>query len=375
MYIHQYLLDILQKETTTNKVLVIYGPRQIGKTTLLNKLLESKSNYLLVNGEDIDVQHYLSSQSITQLKSFVGDHKLLVIDEAQKIPKIGLNLKLIVDHIPNIQIIATGSSAFDLSNELGEPLTGRKKTFRLFPLSQIELGHQETVTQTRSRLTERLIYGSYPEAILTKNPNDKQSYLNELVSDYLFRDILEIESIRKSKKLIQILQMLAFQIGQPVSLSEIGQKLALNKSTIDRYIDLLEKCFILISVQGYGRNLRKSITKKSKYYFYDLGVRNAVINQFNPPEIRNDIGQLWENYIITERIKKQSYQKIFANNYYWRTYSQQEIDWIEEIDGQPHAYEIKWKATRASVPHEWRQSYPDATFSLIHSENYLEFIA
>lgn len=374
MYIHQYLLDILGKITTQGKALIIYGPRQIGKTTLLHKLLEKKQNYLLVSGEDINVQHFLSSQSIETLKSFIGDKKLLVIDEAQKVPRIGLNLKLLVDHVPEIQIIATGSSAFDLANHLGEPLTGRKLTFRMFPLSQIELGVLENPAQTRAHLEERLIYGSYPEIILSKDNQSRKDYLHELVTSYLYKDILEIEGVRKSNKISKILQLLAFQIGKEVSLSELGQQVGLNKITIDRYLDLLEKTFIIIRVPSFSRNLRKEISKGAHYYFYDVGVRNAIINQFNPLSLRNDVGELWENYILMERIKKQEYYKIYSNNYFWRTYTQQEIDWIEEREGELYGYEIKWRANKLKEPSEWRKAYPNAHFEVINQDNYLSFI-
>jgi predicted AAA+ superfamily ATPase len=374
-YIHQHLLDILLKIREPGKVLVIFGPRQIGKSTLLFHFLKSKTDYLMVSGDDINVQSYLSSQSIEQLRSFVGRHKWLIIDEAQRIKNIGLNLKLLVDHIPGLQIIVTGSSAFDLANRVGEPLTGRKLTFKLFPLSQIELSAIETSAETKANLADRLIYGSYPEVILQKDQQARKFYLRELVSSYLYKDILELDGIRKSEKLTKLLQLLAFQIGKDVSTSELGQQLSLNKGTVERYIDLLEKSFVLISLHGFSRNLRKEISKKSRYYFYDLGVRNAIISQFNAIETRNDTGQLWENYLVIERLKKQSYHSIFSNNYFWRTYSGQEIDWVEERDGKLFAFEFKWNAkANVKTPPIWQKEYPDAHFTVIHPENYLKFI-
>ena len=374
MYVHQHLLDELNTRHEVNKVFVIYGPRRTGKTTLLEKYLESQENYLLVNGEDIHVQHELSSQSIEQLKRFVGKHKLLVIDEAQKVPNIGLNLKLLVDHCKGLRIIATGSSAFDLAHHLGEPLTGRKITLKMFPLSQMELSHLETPAQTRANLETRLIYGSYPEAILIDDQQKREDYLRELVSSYLYKDILELEGIRKSNKIIKLLQLLAFQLGKDVSENELAQQLGINKATVARYLDLLEKSFVLVNVRAFSRNLRKEIAKKSRYYFYDLGVRNAIINQFNPLDLRNDVGELWENYIIMERLKKQSYTHLHSNNYFWRTYSQQEIDWIEERGGVLYGYEVKWRTQHAKAPSEWKSAYPEAEFHTIHRENYLEFI-
>lgn len=375
MYIHQHLLDTLHQVVVPNKVVIIYGPRRTGKTTLLTEFLKTEENYLLVSGEDLDAQYYLSSQSIEKLKSFVGQRSLLVIDEAQVIPQIGLNLKLIVDHCSGIKVIATGSSAFDLANSLGEPLTGRKHTLRMFPLSQMEIGTIETQPQTKSNLESRLIYGSYPEVVLNQSIHNKQRYLNELISDYLYKDILALDGIKKSKKMTQILQLLAFQIGKEVSLSEIGRQVGLNKDTIERYIELLEKCFVLVRLSGFNRNLRKEIAKQSRYYFYDVGVRNAIINQFNPLALRNDIGELWENYIIMERLKKQAYQGLFSNNYFWRTYDQQEIDWVEERQGELYAYEIKWNsAVKVKEPPAWRTGYPNSHFTLINRDNYLEFI-
>lgn len=270
--------------------------------------------------------------------------------------------------------IATGSSSFDLQNEVGEPLTGRKKVYHLYPLSQIELSNIENITQTKAKLEERLIYGSYPEVIQLDDMHDKQAYLHDLITSYLLKDILKIDGIRKSKKIIQILQMLAFQIGKDVSVSEIGQQVGLNKGTVEKYLDLLEKSFILYNINAFSRNLRNEITSKSRYHFYDVGVRNALINQFNPLSFRNDVGDLWENYLVMERLKKQEYRRIQSHNYFWRTYSQQEIDWIEDINGELQAYEFKWKPQPCSVPSEWQKAYPNAKFTVIHSESYLEFI-
>ena len=374
MYIHQYLLDTLEQQVTPKKVVVIYGPRQIGKTTLLTKFLEKKSNYLLVSGEDIDIQHYLSSQSIVKLGTFVGSNHLLIIDEAQKIPNIGLNLKLLVDHFPQLSIIATGSSSFDLANQIGEPLTGRKKTLKMYPLSQIELGQIENPATTRAHLEERLIYGSYPEVVLMQNDQARKIYLQEIVSSYLYKDILELDGVRKSNQLIKLLQLLAFQIGKEVSITELGKRLGLNKGTVEHYLDLLEKAFVLVRLSGFSRNLRKEISKRDRYYFYDVGVRNAIINQFNNISLRNDVGELWENYLIIERLKKQEYKKILSNNYYWRTYNQDEIDWVEDRDGILHGYEIKWKAVSVKQPPAWQRIYPQAQFTVINQDNYLNFI-
>lgn len=375
MYIPQYLVATLQKEQARNKVLVILGPRRIGKTTLLQHLLQQEENYLLVSGEDADTRFYLESQSIAKLKSFVGQHQLLVIDEAQKISQVGTNLKLLVDHIPNLRILVTGSSALDLAYHTGEPLTGRKITFQMYPLSQIELGRLETPLQTRGNLELRLVYGSYPEVILSPDLATKQQYLNELVSSYLYKDILELDGIRKASHITQLLQLLAFQVGREVSHHELGQQLGMNRRTVERYLDLLEKSFIIINIKGFSRNLRTEITKTSRYYFFDLGIRNAIINQFNSLSTRNDIGELWENYLVIERLKKQSYEKILSHNYFWRTYQQQEIDWVENREGRLHAYEFKWKTPlKVKEPAAWRKAYPDSKFQIISQDNYLDFI-
>jgi len=341
IYIPQKHLKNLKGKVGPNKVIIVYGPRRCGKTTLLKKFLEGvKEKYLLVNGEDIIIQEYLSSQSINKLKNFVGNHTLLAIDEAQRIPNIGLNLKLIIDNLKAIKVIATGSASFDLYQKLGEPLTGRKITLRLFPLAQMEISQIEKTYETKANLETRLIFGSYPEVVLCKDNQERVSYLKELINSYLCKDILEMDGLRQSDKLIKILQLLAFQIGNQVSYSEIAAQVGLNKKTVERYLELLEKVFVIFKIKGFSRNLRKEVSKNPKYYFFDLGIRNALINNFNPLTLRNDLGMLWENYIISERIKKQEYLNIQANNYFWRTYDKKEIDFIEERGGRLYAYEI-----------------------------------
>ena len=356
--------------------MVIYGPRRCGKTTLLNKFLETTDQkYLFVSGEDIDVSEYLSSQSIIKLKNFVGGNKLLVIDEAQKIKNIGANLKLIVDHIPGVSIIATGSSAFDLAQNIGEPLTGRKYTLKLFPLAQLEIAQIEAPHETAANLENRLIFGSYPEVILAKGNNDRERYLKEIASSYLYKDILELDGLKHSDKIVRILQLLAFQIGKEVSLSELGTQLSMSKNTVERYLDLLEKTFVIYKLSGFSRNLRKEISKSSRFYFCDNGVRNVLINNFNMLNLRNDIGQLWENYAITERIKKQEYGELRSNNYFWRTYDHKEIDWVEEREGKLYGYEIKWKSAKSKPPSDWLKTYKEAVFEVINHDNYLNFIS
>lgn len=374
MYIIQKQLKSLKKLLLPNKVVVIYGPRRCGKTTLLNKFLEeTKDKYILINGEDITVQKNLNSQSIEKLKSF-AENKLLAIDEAQKIKNIGLNLKLIVDNIKGVKVIATGSSSFDLAKNIGEPLTGRKYTLKLFPLSQMEIGAAENKFQTEANLENRLIYGSYPEIIMAGDNQVREKELKEIVGSYLYKDILELDGLKHSDKIVRLLQLLAFQIGKEVSFAELGSQLGMSKNTIERYLDLLEKAFVVIKLIGFSRNLREEISKNPRYYFYDNGIRNALINNFNLLDVRDDIGMLWENYIVMERIKKQEYSGIWANNYFWRTYDKKEIDFVEERGGKLCGYEIKWKEKKINAPKDWKNSYLNSEFKVISRNNYLEFI-
>jgi len=376
MYILQRQLTRLRELVTPGKVVILYGSRRTGKTTLLQKYLENQppDKTLMVNGDDMVVRQHLESQSIDKLKDFIGNHELLIIDEAQYIEKVGLNLKLIVDHMPHLKIIATGSSSFELARDIGEPLTGRKWVLRLFPLAQMEISEVEKKHETQANLEARLLYGSYPEVITTRDNRFRCEYLRELVSSYLFKDILVLEGIRHSTKILRLLQLLAFQIGKEVSMTELGTQVGMSKNTVERYLDLLEKVFVLYKLNGFSRNLRKEITKNARYYFYDIGVRNAVIENFNPLALRNDIGQLWENYIMVERLKKHEYLREAARTWFWRTYNKNEIDLIEERNGALYGYEIKWKPKRLQAPREWRVNYPDSRFEIISQENYLSFI-
>jgi predicted AAA+ superfamily ATPase len=375
-YIPQKHIENLRKLITPSKVVVIYGARRVGKTTLLQKFLENEdtAHVLFVNGDDIVVRHYLESQSMNKLQDFVGEHSLLIVDEAQYIEKIGLNLKIIVDHMPHLKVIATGSSSFDLAKDVGEPLTGRKFVLTLFPLAQMEISELEKRHETEANLEVRLIYGSYPEVVTTRDNARREEYLREIISSYLFKDILALEGVRYANKLVRILQLLAFQIGSEVSLAELGRQLGMSKNTVERYLDLFEKVFVIYRRTGFSRNLRKEITKNHRFYFFDNGIRNALIGNFNPLAIRNDVGELWENYVISERYKRQEYNRQTVNSYFWRTYDKKEIDLVEEQKGELSGYEIKWKNVPVKIPRDWKASYPSADFSVIHRENYLEFI-
>lgn len=362
------------KSLSSEKVTVVYGPRRVGKTTLLKKFLENESNYLFVTGEDLFVSELLSTLSIDKLKSYIGDKTLLVIDEAQYIPSIGKSLKLIIDHIKHVRVIVTGSSTFDLVKQIGEPLTGRQQIIQLFPISQMEFAEMENLAQTEAHLESRLIYGSYPEVVTYNANSEKQEYLHELVSSYLIKDILAFEGVQKSKKMLDLLILLAYQVGKEVSYSELATQLSMSKTTVERYLDLLEKVFVLVNIRGFSRNLRKEVTKTSHYYFYDNGIRNALINNFNPISRRDDIGLLWENYLVMERLKKQKYQPLWSNNYFWRTYDQKELDWVEEREGQLYGYEFKWGKDNIKAPKLWLETYQNAQFECISKENYLKFV-
>jgi len=375
MLINRKALEKLKRLLAPNKIIVIYGPRRVGKTTLLKTFLEkNKEPYLLLNGDELDTREKINVQSVAKLKNIVGEKKLLIIDEAQKIENIGLNLKIMIDNIDNLKIIATGSSAFDLANQIGEPLVGRKFTLLMYPLAQIEIGKTENIIETGANLENRLIYGAYPEIISAKDNLLKQDKLKEIINSYLYKDILELDGIKHSNKIYRLLQLLAFQIGKEVSLNELGRQLEINRKTVERYLELLEKSFVIKNFMGFSRNLRKEITKNHRYYFIDNGIRNALIGNFNIISSRDDIGMLWENYIIMERMKKQEYLNIYSNNYFWRTYDKKEIDLIEEREGKLFGFEIKWGKKSVKPPKEWLRTYKNAEFKLINQENYLDFI-
>lgn len=356
------------------KVLVIYGPRRVGKTTLLGDFLDNSGlKYRLDSGDNIKVQETLSSQDFGLLKEYAADFELIAIDEAQKIPNVGQGLKILVDQNPKLRVIATGSSSFELAGQIGEPLTGRKNTLTLYPAAQLELRQLFNNYDLKGKLNEFLVFGAYPEVVTASNKNKKQEILEELMNSYLLKDILEIERVKGSKILLDLLRLVAFQVGSEVSISELASQVGIDSKTAGRYLDLFEKSFVLYNLRGFSRNLRKEITKKSKYYFYDNGIRNAIISNFNDIELRNDIGPLWENFLISERLKKTSYHSISANRYFWRTWDQKEIDFVEEREGGLFAYEFKWSG-EAKAPKEFLSTYSDAEFKVINKENYTDFI-
>lgn len=373
--IERYILKGFEKKLKKQKVLLVFGARRVGKTHLIKQFLKNrKESYVYLNGEDIQTHELLSRQSVENYRQLMGDKKLLFIDEAQKIQQIGEKLKLMVDEIENLKVIVSGSSSFDIIQSVGEPLTGRKTTYYLYPFSEEELAPYEKASEQADKLKERLIFGVYPEMYLMDNKDDKEEYLNEMVSSYLLKDILIYDNIKNAQKIYNLLKMIAFQIGSEVSFQELGKKLGISKNTVERYLDLLTKVFILHRVDGYSKNLRKEITKSPRYYFIDNGLRNAVISNFNGLEQRNDIVQLWENYWISERIKFQEYHKVYSTNHFWRTYNQQEIDWVEDRDGKLFAFELKWSKEKTKIPSQWAKAYPDSEFNTVNQWNYKNWL-
>jgi hypothetical protein len=376
MLIARFLLPIIEKAITPGKVLILYGARQVGKTTLVSKLLAAtRLRSKLINADELTYREALSSQNKQTLGELLGESQLLVIDEAQRVPNIGLNLKILVDHFPHAAIIATGSASFDLANNVSEPLTGRTLTFNLYPVAFGELRQTYGTFETRSQLERWMIWGCYPAIATTESPALRQRLLGELAGAYLYRDLLEFEGLRRSEKIVDLLRLLAFQIGQEVSLSELASSLAINRATVERYLDLLEKVFVIFKVRGFSRNLRKEITKNSRYYFFDNGVRNTLIQNFNPLRLRNDTGQLWENFLMVERLKTNQFADRSVNTYFWRTYDQKEIDCIEEREGRLYGYELKWQGEmRPATKKEFSRTYPNAQVTTVNRDNFEEFI-
>ena len=365
--------ELLQK-LKSNKVLILFGTRRVGKTVLLQSLSEKlKMKPLIMNGDDQEVQEIFQRRTIANMKNIVGNHQLLIIDEAQAIHEIGKALKLMIDTHPKLTVLATGSSSLDLLNKSGEPLTGRSITYQMFPIAQMEL--KQGIIEARQNLDDRLIYGSYPEVILMDGAAAKATYLQQLVTSYLLKDILSFSGIRQSGKIMSLLRLIAYQTGSEVSNTELGNQLGLNKITVESYLDLLTKVFILQKVPAFSNNPRKEIAKSSKWFFYDNGIRNAIINDFRPISMRNDMGALWESYIISERIKKNHYQGIATEYYFWRNYQKQEIDLIERHNGTISAFEMKYSASkRVKTPSGFKALYPGVEIQEINKANYFEFI-
>lgn len=365
----------IKSKLLPNKVILLFGARRVGKTVLIRQIIQDfEGKVMILNGEDEDSITLLNEKSISNYRNLLKGIDLLVIDEAQNIYEIGQKLKLMVDEIDQIRIIASGSSSFDLNNKAGEPLVGRSFTYLLFPFSQQELSVLENLLETRRKLESRLIFGTYPEVELMESNEDKMEYLKDMVNSYLLKDILAIEGIRNSGKMRELLRLIAFQTGNKVSYEELGKQLSMSKNTVEKYLDLLSKVFIIYRLGAFSRNLRKEVTKAGKWYFYDNGIRNALISNFNPLVLRQDIGQLWESYLISERIKNKYFNTESVEYYFWRTYDGQEIDLIEESGNQITAIEFKYSERNVKIPRAFSETYPEASFKQVHKENYLQWL-
>ncbi len=373
--ISRFITNQVLKDLKPSRVVGVFGPRRSGKTVLMNLIKEklSSTRILMVHGENLDTAEALSSQRTGVLKRFIGTNKYLFVDEAQKIPNIGTNLKLIVDTIQDVSVFVTGSSSFDLRNKIGEPLVGRAHYYYLYPLALLEVGKDDYIKQ-KEMLEEQLIYGFYPQVYLSGNIEQKRTELESIRDGYLLKDILELDNLKNSIFIFNLLRLIAFQIGKDVSYSELASNLNVNKRTVMRYLELLEKSYVVFSHNGFSRNLRKEYTKSPRYYFWDNGILNSLISNYNRLNIRDDIGRLWENYCISERVKYQRYKKLSSNNYFWRTYDKKEIDLIEERGGKLYAFECKYSKKKVKVPKDFINTYPGSDFSVINHDNYLDYL-
>lgn len=376
MHITRYL-DITH-EIHQGKTLILFGPRRVGKTTLLMDFIkETNKKIVSYRGDEISTQHAFDIPDSAILRDAVGVADILVIDEAQAIKNIGQSLKIVNDTMPHVAVVVTGSSSFELAGQVGEPLTGRKTTKYLLPISVKELLVKD-ITPARTlkeELQSWLVYGMYPDILTAKTNEKRREFLREIVDSYLLKDILIYQDVKGSRVLLQLLILLSHQVGSEVSLTELGSSLVIDKNTVARYLDLLEKSYIIFRLGGFSRNLRSEVTKTAKYYFYDVGIRNAVINNFNKLSVRDDVGKIWENFVIVERLKKRLYTNIYANQYFWRTWQQNEIDLVEEREGKLFGFEIKWKTKTATMPREWQETYgKEAYWEIITPDNVLSFI-
>lgn len=372
--IKRALLSTLRERMFSGKAIIVLGARQTGKTTLIRQLLENRTDKILwLNADNELSRQSLENQNIERLRGLLGNANIVVIDEAQRVKNIGITLKIITDQLPEKQLIVTGSSALELANEISEPLTGRKWEYKLYPISWQEFVDETDNITARMQLNQRLIFGMYPEIIT--HIGDEVERLNILVDSYLYKDVLSYGNIRKPAILKRLLQAIALQLGNEVSLNELAQLLQIDKNTVDNYLDLLEKAFVIFRLQPLSRNLRNEISSSRKIYFYDNGVRNALIGNFNLPELRTDIGSLWENFLIAERQKHNHYQRRWAKTYFWRTKTQQEIDFIEEENGKMSAFEFKWNSKNiVKCPSQFQNGYPDTDFQVINPTNFMSFL-
>ncbi|BBB33253.1 conserved hypothetical protein [Thermotomaculum hydrothermale] len=365
------LQRVIQEKIDSGKAIIVLGARQVGKTTLINTLLKDK-DFLFIDGDDPKVRAIFSEPNTEEIRSIIGNHKFVFIDEAQRIKGIGITIKIIVDKFKKVQLFVTGSSSFELSGQINEFLTGRKWEYRLFPISWEEFKNHHGYLYSEQQLENRLIYGFYPEVL--NNPGNEKEVLKELVSSYLYKDVLSFGGIKKPDILDRLLQFLALQLGSEISYSEIAQTVGVDKNTVSRYIDILEKAFVVFKLNAFSRNMRNEIRKNKKIYFYDTGIRNALIGDFRPLSLRQDKGGLWENFLIAERIKQLEYKRRFARIYFWRTKQQQEVDFIEDIDGKIFGYEFKWEKKRGKgLPKTFVKNYKAET-KVIDRKNFRDFV-
>jgi predicted AAA+ superfamily ATPase len=371
--IKRFLTDILLSKLFKGKAIILMGARQVGKTTLLRSMCNEENAVLWLNGDELDVQELFANASSDRLESIFANNKIIIIDEAQRIADIGIRLKLITDYIPGIQLIATGSSSFELANRVNEPLTGRKWEYKMFPLSFGEMVAHHGLLKEKRLLKHRMIYGYYPDIV--NSLGEEKEILKQLSDSYLYKDILMWEQIQKPDKLLKLLQALAYQVGSQVSYNELGQLCGLDSKTVEKYILLLEQTFIIFRLGSFSRNLRNELKSSKKIYFYDNGIRNALIANFAEIESRNDVGALWENFLIAERIKYLNYNKKWVNSWFWRTKEQKEIDFIEESDGEISAYEFKWNENKKpKLPISFTKAYPESSYQIIDPQNFEDFI-
>ena len=373
--VKRILRQRIENSLKPNRVAIILGARRVGKTVLMNQIVKQfEGKTITLNGEDYDTLALLENRSIANYRNLLNGIELLAIDEAQHIPDIGAKLKLMVDEIQEIKIIVSGSSSFDLFNKSGEPLVGRSTPFHLTAFSQKEIAQIENLLETRQNLETRLIYGSYPDVVLMNNNEERKEYLKNIVDAYLLKDILMVDGIKNASKMKELLQLVALQMGSEVSYEELGRKLGMSKNTVEKYLDLLSKTFVIYRLGAFNRNLRKEVTKAGKWYFYDNGIRNALIGAYSSLALRQDIGALWESYLVGERIKKNLNENSQKEFYFWRTYDGQEIDLLEVLGDEISAFEFKWGDKMPNVPHAFSTAYPQATYQIVNRKNYLDFI-
>ena len=371
--IKRKLRDIIEKRLFDGKAILLMGPRQVGKTTLLKELFEGREDVMWLNGDELDVQALFEGVSATRLKAMFGRKKIIIIDEAQRIPDIGLRLKLVTDQIKDVQLIATGSSAFELATKTGEPLTGRKWEYKMYPLSFGEMVDEHGLLDEKRMIPHRLIFGYYPEVVM--RPGEEREILRLLSDSYLYKDVLMSDQINKPDSLVKLLQALAFQVGSQVSYNELAQLCSLDSKTVEKYVILLEQSYVIFRLNSFSRNLRNELKTSKKIYFYDNGIRNALIANFNQIEGRADRGALWENFLISERKKFLEYNRLWGNSWFWRTKEQKEIDLVEERDGKIAGYEFKWNPDqKVKIPRLFLDSYENSDFQVIHRDNCDSFL-